>query len=243
MVIIKRYLSRKLNLLLIILTLTCMTYYFYSSPHFTSAPELASRPPSKYADPGQFQWRIRKEKYPVQSMIQLPNGKPAKIPKIQRQILRHPTSAEQKATDDRRDAIKATFSRGWTAYRKHAWKKDELMPIGGDFRNFGNWAATLVDSLGTLLIMGMKEEFEEAITALETIDFSRNDKNELNIFDITVRYLGGLLSAYDLSNKEYPVLLEKALDLGDMIYAAFDTPNRLPITRWHWKGYCSCCLL
>jgi mannosyl-oligosaccharide alpha-1,2-mannosidase len=172
-------------------------------------------------------------------MIPLPNGKPAKIPKIQRLTLRHPTLAEQKTTDDRRAAIKATFSRGWIAYREHAWMKDELMPIGGGFQKFGNWAATLVDSLGTLWIMDMKTEFEEAVTALETIDFSRNDKNELNIFEITVRYIGGLLSAYDLSNKKYPVLLAKALDLGDMIYAAFDTPNRLPITRWRWKGYSS----
>lgn len=40
------------------------------------------------------------------------------------------------------------------------------------------------------------------------------------------RYLGGLLSAYDLSKEQ--VLLLKAIELGDMLYAGFDTPNHLP---------------
>ncbi len=35
-----------------------------------------------------------------------------------------------------------------------------------------------------------------------------------------------MLSAYDLSGER--VLLLKAIELGDMLYAAFDTPNRLP---------------
>jgi mannosyl-oligosaccharide alpha-1,2-mannosidase len=42
------------------------------------------------------------------------------------------------------------------------------------------------------------------------------------------------LSAYDLSEGKHHVLLEKAVQLGDMLYGAFDTPNRLPITRWDW---------
>ncbi|EAQ84271.1 hypothetical protein CHGG_10675 [Chaetomium globosum CBS 148.51] len=42
----------------------------------------------------------------------------------------------------------------------------------------------------------------------------------------TIRHLAGLLSAYDLSGE--PALLEKAKELGNMLYMAFDTPNRMP---------------
>lgn len=42
------------------------------------------------------------------------------------------------------------------------------------------------------------------------------------------------MAAYDLSEGKYPVLLAKAMELGEMLYVAFDTPNRMPVTRWNW---------
>jgi len=81
----------------------------------------------------------------------------------------------------------------------------------------------------------MKLEFEEAVAALNDIDFSTTDEEEINLFETTIRYLGGLLSAHDLTEDQYPILMEKALELGDMLYAAFDTPNRMPIARWQWQ--------
>jgi mannosyl-oligosaccharide alpha-1,2-mannosidase len=85
--------------------------------------------------------------------------------------------------------------------------------------------------------MDMKVEFAEAVAAVKDIDFTTTTQEEINVFETTIRYLGGLLSAYELSKGEYPLLFEKAIDLGEMLYAAFDTPNRMPITRWHWKQY------
>ena len=61
------------------------------------------------------------------------------------------------------------------------------------------------------------------------LNFTSSVNEELNVFETTIRYLGGLLSAYDFNGNK--ALLSKALELGDMLYAAFDTPNRLPITR------------
>jgi mannosyl-oligosaccharide alpha-1,2-mannosidase len=113
--------------------------------------------------------------------------------------------------------------------------KDELAPLSGGFRNtFGGWAATLVDSLDTLHMMGLLDEFNHAVSAIGSIDFSRSDESTLNIFETTIRYLGGFLSAYDLSGQR--VLLDKAVELGEMLYVAFDTPNRMPVTRWDWKA-------
>ena len=102
---------------------------------------------------------------------------------------------------------------------------------------FGGWAATLVDSLDTLWILGMKLDFEEAVIAASYIDFnSTGTVKTLNVFETTIRYLGGFLGAYDISGGRYAVLLDKAIEVGEMLYDAFDTPNRMPITRWERTG-------
>ena len=112
--------------------------------------------------------------------------------------------------------------------------RDELSPVSGRGRDtFGGWAASLVDTLDTLWIMGMKEDFYEAARAAITIDFSKSTDEIANIFETTIRYLGGFLAAYDLSSEIY--LLHKAVEVGEMLLVAFDTPNHFPITRWEWK--------
>ena len=110
--------------------------------------------------------------------------------------------------------------------------KDEVAPISGGFSDlFGGWGATLVDSLDALWIMGLKKEFDEAVTAAVDIDLSQSTTQQINVFETTIRHLGGFLSAYDLSGDER--LLQKAREFGDMLIVAFDTPNRMPITRWY----------
>jgi mannosyl-oligosaccharide alpha-1,2-mannosidase len=111
--------------------------------------------------------------------------------------------------------------------------RDEVQPISGDANDwYGGWAATLVDSLDTLWVMGMQEEFEDGVNAMSRIDFSpgTSTQDTINIFETNVRHLGGLIGAYDLSGDKR--LLEKAVEVADMMYAAFDTPNRMPLTRW-----------
>jgi mannosyl-oligosaccharide alpha-1,2-mannosidase len=87
--------------------------------------------------------------------------------------------------------------------------------------------------------MDMHEELEEAIVAAGSIDFTSSTENSINVFETTIRYLGGFLSAFDLTQNK--VLLDKAVEVGEMLYVAFDTPNRMPVTRWGWekasKGY------
>lgn len=124
----------------------------------------------------------------------------------------------------------------WRGYKQQAWLQDEVTPVTGGFKNgFGQRAATLVDALDTLYIMGLDEEFEEAVHAVKKIDFTTTAVQRLNVFETTIRYLGGLLSAHDLSKGKHSTLLHKAVELGDMLYAAFDTPNRMPVTRWDWE--------
>jgi mannosyl-oligosaccharide alpha-1,2-mannosidase len=82
--------------------------------------------------------------------------------------------------------------------------------------------------------MGMVDEFDEAVDSIVKIDFTATTQKKINVFETTIRYLGGFLSAYDLSGDRR--LLDKSLELADMLYAAFDTPNRMPILRWDFHA-------
>lgn len=166
----------------------------------------------------------------------MPFGDRVEIPKIQHDF--GIETAEAKIIrEERLKTVKASFEHSWQGYEKYAWMKDELSPLtGGHVTSFGGWAATLVDTLDTLWLMGMEEDFAHAVKAMSQIDFTRTESDELNVFETTIRYLGGLLGAYDLSNGTYPVLLEKATEIGDLLCRAFDTPNHMPVTRWHWKS-------
>jgi len=182
-----------------------------------------------------FKWTNVKQKFPVQTFATLPTGPAHSIPKIQYDFKSE--SSERVAERKRRlRAIEESFRHSWEGYKKNAWLQDEVTPVSGSYRNpFGSWAATLVDSLDTLLIMGLKSEFNDALSGLKHIDFATSPQHELNVFETTIRYLGGLLSAYDLSEHKHHILLQKATELGNMLYHAFDTPNRMPITRWDWQ--------
>lgn len=82
--------------------------------------------------------------------------------------------------------------------------------------------------------MDLYDEFGTAIESLHDIDFSTSESPVINVFETTIRYLGGLISAYDLTDGKHSVLLEKAQDLAEFLYGAFDTPDRMPHTRWRW---------
>ena len=200
--------------------------------HRKSPIELLTRP--GLFQP-RFQWKNVPLRHPVGDLIPLPFGPLVDIPQIQHDF--EPESKEHRAARQLRlAAVKKAFEHSWEGYKRNAWLQDEVAPVSGNSHNgFGGWGATLVDSLDTLWIMGMKKEFNVAVSELRKIDFTTTRLDELNVFETTIRYLGGFLSAYDVSGQRYRVLLEKAVELGDMLYVAFDTPNRMPVTRWDWK--------
>ena len=171
---------------------------------------------------------------PLTSTIQLPTGSAKPIPKIQEIRLNNARGADEA----RLAVIKAATEHAWSAYHEQAWGHDEIMPISGKYKNpFNGWGATLVDSLDTLWIMNMTSYFEEAVAYVETIDFTTSPRSDIPLFETTIRYLGGLVAAYDISSstKKYPVLLDKAVELAEVLYSAFDTPNRMPETFYRWK--------
>lgn len=181
-------------------------------------------------------WKLPKH-YPVNNPRPLPSValRKAQIPKIQvAPPIESPAAKELRLK--RQAAVKESFIHSWLGYKKYAWLADEVTPITGRPKNtFGGWAATLVDALDSLWILGFMEEFEEAVRAAETIDFSTTRQDRINTFETTIRYLGGFLGAYELSGKKYGVLLRKATEVAELLMCAFDTQNHMPIARWDWK--------
>lgn len=181
-------------------------------------------------------WQRQSERYPVptESLIHLPTGKPVKIPRIQHEFDDETTDAKI-SREKRQTMVRQEFQRAWKGYKKYAWGHDELSPVSGKFRDpFCGWAATLVDTLDTLWIMGLEDEFEEAVKAVDRIDFTTSPRMDIPMFETTIRYMGGLIAAFDVSGGKYKSLLVKAIELAEVLMGAFDTPNRMPILYYKW---------
>lgn len=126
-----------------------------------------------------------------------------------------------------KEEVRNVFLESWHAYENNAWGKDVYHPIAGKGENMGpkplGWI--IVDLLDTLLLMDCKAEFERAR------EWVKNDLNykfdySVNVFETTIRMLGGLLSAFHFSNDD--VFLERAADLANAIKGGFESPSGLP---------------
>ncbi|KAF1977178.1 seven-hairpin glycosidase [Bimuria novae-zelandiae CBS 107.79] len=213
-------------------------------------PDATSTPATEEKDRGQdilgallssseeaAHWTKMKEQYPVptESLIALPTAKAKSIPKIQADFKKE-SDVEKADREIKLGTIKDVFKRSWSGYKEFAWLHDEVMPVSGSKKDpFAGWGATLVDALDTLWIMGLKEEFEEAVKAVEKIDFTTTHRSDIPLFETTIRYLGGFLAAYDMAGKQHEILLTKAKELAEILMAAFDTPNRMPQTYYFWQ--------
>lgn len=204
-----------------------------------SSPSQSETTASEETPAEKVHWVKQPEKFPLRDgkMAKLPSGAPKAIPKIQFDFPAE--SAEAKVTREKRlQNITSEIERSWAGYRQHAWMHDELSPVSGDHRDpFCGWAATLVDSLDTLWIAGLRDQFDEAAKAVGDIDFTWSPRQDIPVFETTIRYLGGLLAAYDVSGGaagQYKVLLEKATELAEILMGVFDTPNRMPDLYYRW---------
>uniref|UniRef100_A0A7S0ZJ52 alpha-1,2-Mannosidase n=1 Tax=Timspurckia oligopyrenoides TaxID=708627 RepID=A0A7S0ZJ52_9RHOD len=125
----------------------------------------------------------------------------------------------------RREILKAT-RHAWESYVTYAWGHDELKPLSKSYSDgFGGLGVTIVDSLSTLYIMGLHSEFSKAREWIQ--DFLNFDQIiEANFFETTIRVLGGLLSAHDLSQDK--LFLHKAEDLARRLSFAYHSPSGIP---------------
>lgn len=125
------------------------------------------------------------------------------------------------------ERVRTELLHSWRAYERHAWGHDELRPVS---RTAHDWRGksllmTPVDTLDTLILMGLTEEAEKAKTLIvERLSFDK-DVTVKN-FEITIRILGGLLSGYEMTGDAR--LLRLAEDLGKRLLPAFDSPTGMP---------------
>ncbi|KAF5346120.1 hypothetical protein D9758_009958 [Tetrapyrgos nigripes] len=130
---------------------------------------------------------------------------------------------------EKRDAVVEAFKHAWRAYERDAMGTDEYHAIskkGTNLSDAGGIGYTVVDSIDTMLLMGLDEDYQRARDWVENkLTFERD--GIFNTFETTIRVLGGLLSAYHLSGND-KLYLERAIDLADRILPVFDTESGLP---------------
>uniref|UniRef100_A0A914CU97 alpha-1,2-Mannosidase n=1 Tax=Acrobeloides nanus TaxID=290746 RepID=A0A914CU97_9BILA len=135
-------------------------------------------------------------------------------------------------TNDRMRAVQMAMKHAWSGYKQFAWGHDHLRPIAKSFTEWMNCGLTIIDSLDTLLIMGMDEEFAEAKTWVETkLNFDQD--RYVSLFETTIRVVGGLLSAFHLTGDR--LFLQKAEDIGSRLTGAFDSPSPIPFSDVNMK--------
>jgi mannosyl-oligosaccharide alpha-1,2-mannosidase len=92
--------------------------------------------------------------------------------------------------------------------------------------SFNGWAVTAVDSIDTMILMNLTEEYEQVRRHVGKLNLSRGYTPTVPFFETIIRYLGGLLSAYHLTHDR--VFLTAADDLGKKLLPGFGTQSGLP---------------
>ncbi|XRB04595.1 alpha-1,2-Mannosidase [Pycnococcus provasolii] len=166
-------------------------------------------------------------------------------------VTRNGTVALDDAAALRAEALH-TFHASWTAYKELAYPMDALDPSTCSGQNeYGGLAMTALDSLDMLLLADRAHDFDEVSQHVER----RNSEGtpwangyRVNVFEVTIRALGGLLSAHAMlvhnekstvGQKTTPRQLnsilytqqhaEAARHITDLLVPAFNTPTGIPL--------------
>ena len=118
------------------------------------------------------------------------------------------------------------FEHAWRGYERYAWGRDELHPISQKGTDWFGLGLTLVDALDTMHMMGLVNEFSRARTWVQdSLDIKGNNRY-VNVFETTIRVLGGLLSTYALTRDQ--LFLDKSVELANALMPAFNSPTHIP---------------
>jgi glycosyl hydrolase family 47 len=124
--------------------------------------------------------------------------------------------------------VREELRSSWQAYEQYAWGHDELRPVSRTVRDWygsDSLLMTPVDALDTMLIMGLDDEAAKAkALIIEKLSFDKDIS--VQNFEVTIRLLGGLLSAYQMTGDER--LLHLADDLGSRLLPVFNSPTGMP---------------
>jgi len=125
------------------------------------------------------------------------------------------------------EQVREAFRHAWTGYVEHAWGHDELTPLTGGSRDWydASLLMTPLDAFDTMLLMGLDDEAAAAKRLIfDSLSFDRDVPAQ--VFEITIRHLGALITAYQMDGDQR--FLALAIDLADRLLPAFETPTGMP---------------
>jgi mannosidase alpha-like ER degradation enhancer 2 len=123
--------------------------------------------------------------------------------------------------------VRDAFVHAWQGYQEYAWGHDELRPLSKTPRDwYGiSFLMTPVDAFDTMLLMGLDSSAAQAKTLiLDSLSFDRDVS--VQVFEVTIRLLGGLLTAYQMDGDLR--FLGLARDLGNRLLPAFASATGMP---------------
>lgn len=149
------------------------------------------------------------------------------------------------------------FYHGWNAYTQNAFPDDELRPLTCEGLSkdetdptnigindvLGGYSVTLIDSLDMFPILGDQEGFERNVERVKKY-VSFNISSTVQVFETTIRGIGGLLSAHLYASvprlghqiPDYDGhLLALAYDLAERLLPSFETDSGIPYPRINLK--------
>lgn len=124
-------------------------------------------------------------------------------------------------------AVQLAIAHAWKGYTNIAsldsfWNEgggfiphDDLSPVSETGHSWLNYAATLHDSIDTLYLANMTQEYERAVDWLTSYDIQTTSPQVTKTFEYSLRILGGLLGSYSLSGDTR--LFAAALNAADAI--------------------------
>jgi mannosyl-oligosaccharide alpha-1,2-mannosidase len=137
------------------------------------------------------------------------------------------------------------FRFAWDGYYTYAYPHDDYLPQNDSFSDSRNgWGLLTVDALDTAVIMEQTDIVNIMLSHIATIDFTKNNAQPPNpewtsLFETNIRYIGGMLSGYDLlkgpfahldvPEENVDALLTQAKSLADTLKFAFNTPTGVPV--------------
>ena len=146
-----------------------------------------------------------------------------------------PTRLECQGEAATADTIRQAFVRAWTGYERYAWGHDELRPLSRTSRDWYGGVSLLmtpVDAFDTMLLMGLDSLAPRAKQViLERLSFDQD--TSVQVFEMTIRLLGGLITAYQMDGD--PRFLRLARDLADRMLPAFNSPTGMPYRFVHLR--------
>jgi len=150
-------------------------------------------------------------------------------------IFNEPTGSADSRDKKRRATIREIFAHGFSGYAQFCYGKGDLRPLsyhcnsnGRDMPESPPMGFQLIANIDTFLLMGLHDFYDEARSWIET-SLRWNVPIKVSVFETTIRCLGGLISAYQLTNDT--LFLNRARELGNILIYAFNASSRIPYNK------------